>query len=75
MFKKRLFITGIPTAGKSYLAKKLAEQVGGICVSIDNLRIELSKDLRYERCVSFYSNQDERSYYSNTVQTCSGKIW
>jgi predicted kinase len=35
---KRLFITGIPTSGKSYLAKILAEKVGGIAVIFDDFR-------------------------------------
>lgn len=65
--KKRIFITGIPTAGKSYLAKKLAEKVGGIVVSIDDLREELVKDERYKKWVNFYLDQDEYTYYTNTT--------
>jgi hypothetical protein len=67
MNKKRLFITGIPTAGKSYLAKKLAEEVGGICVSVDDMREELSKDERYKKWVNYYLDQDEKNYYSTTT--------
>lgn len=67
MNKKRLFITGIPTAGKSYLAKKLAEEVGGICVSIDDMREELSKDERFKKWVNFYLDQDEKTYYTTTT--------
>ena len=62
---KRIFITGIPTAGKSYLAEKLAEKVGGICVSIDDIREELVKDERYKKWVNFYLDQDEYDYYTN----------
>jgi len=40
----RLFITGIPTAGKSYLARKLAVEIGGISVSLDHLRQGLCED-------------------------------
>ncbi len=60
----KLFITGIPTAGKSYLGKKLAEQVGGICVSIDDMREELAQDERYRPWVNFYVDQDEYTYYT-----------
>jgi len=67
MNKKRLFITGIPTAGKSYLAKKLAKEVGGICVSVDNMREELSKDERYKKWVNYYLDQDEYIYYTTTT--------
>lgn len=64
---KRIFITGIPTAGKSYLAKKLAEKVDGICVSIDHFREELTKDERYKKWVNFYLDQDEYTYYTTTT--------
>lgn len=67
MNKKRLFITGIPTAGKSYLAKKLAEEVSGICVSVDDMREELSKDERYKKWVNYYLDQDEKTYYTTTT--------
>lgn len=66
MKKKRLFITGIPTAGKSYLGKKLAEQVGGICVSADDFREDLASDDRYKKWVDFYLDQDEHTYYTTT---------
>lgn len=67
MNKKRLFITGIPTAGKSYLTKKLAKEVGGICVSVDDMREELSKDERYKKWVNYYLDQDEYTYYTTTT--------
>lgn len=66
MDKKRLFITGIPTAGKSYLAKRLAKEVDGICVSVDDMRKELSQDERYKHWVNYYLDQDEKTYYTNT---------
>ena len=62
----RLFITGIPTAGKSYLAKKLAKEVGGICVSIDDMREDLANDERYKKWVNYYIDQDEYAYYTTT---------
>ncbi len=66
MKKQRLFITGIPTAGKSYLAKKLAEEVGGIYVSVDDMRPNLAKKEQYKKWVNFYLNQDESTYYATT---------
>ncbi len=63
---KRLFITGIPTGGKSYLAKKLAAEVGGKAVLLDDFRESLVKDSRYEAFVNFYLNQDEKEYLTKT---------
>ncbi len=66
MQSKRIFITGIPTSGKSYLAKKLAEKVGGEVISTDNMREEMSKDPRYTKWVNFYFDKDEKDYYTTT---------
>lgn len=66
MNKKRLFITGIPAAGKSYLGKKLIKEVGGICVSVDDIREDLAKDERYKKWVNYYLDQDEYKYYTTT---------
>ena len=63
---KRLYITGIPTAGKSYLAQKLAEEVGGIAVSLDDFREALVFDERYKKWVEFYLDQDEELYLKTT---------
>jgi hypothetical protein len=59
----RFFITGIPTAGKSYLAKRIAAETGGIAICLDNFRSELASDERYRRWVNFYRDQDEATYY------------
>lgn len=67
MNKPRLFITGIPTAGKSYLAKKLAAEVGGICVSVDDIREGLAEDERYRKWVNFYLDKNEFEYYSKST--------
>jgi 2-phosphoglycerate kinase len=64
---KKLFITGIPTGGKSYLAKRLAEKMGAIVVSTDDLREAMHDDPRYNKWVNFYLNQDEKSYYTTTT--------
>src|SRR3989344_1078987 len=63
---KRLFITGIPTAGKSYLTKKLASEHNGIAVSLDDFREELASDPRYKKWVNFYLDQDENVYFAET---------
>lgn len=63
---KKLFITGIPASGKSYIAKKLADHIGGIVVSTDDLREEMHNDLRYKKWVNFYLDQDEKTYYTTT---------
>jgi hypothetical protein len=68
----RLFITGIPTAGKSYLAKSLAEQTGGIAVLLDDVREDLASDPRYKEWVNFYLDRDEKEYLTNTS---SQKRW
>ena len=63
---KRIFITGIPTSGKSCLAKKLAEMVGGEVVSTDNMREEMSEDPKYKVWVDFYVSKNEKEYYAAT---------
>ena len=63
---KRLFITGIPTAGKSYLAEKLASEVNGIAVLLDDLRKPLKADEKYKKWVNFYWDQDEETYFTKT---------
>ena len=63
---KRLFITGIPTSGKSYLARQLANKLGGICVPLDDFRENLSKDKRYSKWTNFFWNKDEKIYLTMT---------
>lgn len=63
---KRIFITGIPTSGKSYLAEKLAETLGGIAVLFDDFREDLRETEQYEKWVNFYLDQDEKEYITNT---------
>lgn len=62
---KKLFITGIPTSGKSYLAKQLAKKIGGLAVLLDDFREELAvMDPIYKKWTNFYLNQDETAYYA-----------
>ncbi|HEU0080985.1 MAG TPA: AAA family ATPase [Candidatus Paceibacterota bacterium] len=63
---KRLFITGIPTSGKSYLAKRLAKSLGGVAVSLDSFRERLAADERYKKWVNFYLDRDEKEYLTKT---------
>ncbi len=63
---KKIFITGIPTAGKSTLAEILAKKVGGKVFSTDNLREEMKKDPIYKEWVEFYESKDEKEYYTTT---------
>lgn len=63
---KRLCITGIPTAGKSTLTRKLAEAANGIGVFLDDYREELASDERYIKWVNFYIDQDLETYYTTT---------
>ena len=63
---KRLFVTGIPTAGKSYLVKQLIEKTGGIPVFFDKVLDKHMTDPRYEKWINFYWNQDERTYLTQT---------
>lgn len=63
---KRLYITGIPTSGKSFLAKKLAGIVGGVAVLMDDVREDMKNDERYKKFVNFYWDKDEEKYYTTT---------
>lgn len=63
---QRLFITGIPTSGKSYLAKKLAQETGGTAVLLDDFRESLASEGAYAKWVNFYLDQDEEKYYTKT---------
>ncbi len=64
---KRFFITGIPTSGKSYLAEKLAKEIGGVHVRIDDWREEMAQDTRFKQAINFYLDQDEKTYYTTTT--------
>lgn len=64
---KILFITGIPTSGKSYLAEKIAKEIGGVHVRIDDWREEMAQDPRFKQAINFYLDQDEKTYYTTTT--------
>lgn len=69
---KRLFITGIPTSGKSHLAQLLAEKTSATVVHLDNMRIELSTNTHYAQWTNFFLNRDEKKYITQTNQT---ELW
>lgn len=61
-----VFISGIPTSGKSFLANKLAKNLGAFHLDTDTLREEMGKDQKLEPWVNFYWNQDEKKYLTDT---------
>ncbi|MBU1102483.1 hypothetical protein KJ853_02390 [Patescibacteria group bacterium] len=63
---KHLFITGIPSAGKSYLAKKIAKATGAAHFDIDDWREEMRKDPELDKWVQFFWNKDEQIYWNQT---------
>ncbi len=65
---KRLFISGIPTSGKSYLAKLLAQKVDGIAVLLDDFREGLSENENYLKWTNFYLDKDEKTYLTETTE-------
>jgi hypothetical protein len=64
----RLFITGIPTAGKSYLAKSHAEKYNGIHVDLDKERKNLLNIPECKEWVNFYLNKNEIEYFNTTTK-------
>jgi len=66
MTPHKIFITGIPTSGKSYLAKQLAEKTRGLAVLLDDFRDELAGESEvYKKWTNFYLDQDETLYYTH----------
>jgi len=59
----KLWISGIPTAGKTYLAQRLATETGGVHVHLDDERIEFEKDPALGKWVRLYRNKDENVYF------------
>ena len=59
---KSAFITGIPTAGKSCLAKKVSEKIGARHVAIDDYRKEWGKDPALNKWTNLFLNLDEEKY-------------
>lgn len=62
------FITGIPTAGKSFLGEKIAQKFGLEHVTVDDWRDELKNDREMGKWVDYFWNQDEKQYWR--TKTC-----
>ena len=58
------FISGISTAGKSTLAKRISEKTNAVHIDLDELRAEMVLDPNLEPWVNFFWNQDEAHYWS-----------
>lgn len=61
-----IFIGGIPASGKTYLAKKVAEETEAYHLDLDSLREEMANDTKLEYWVNFFFNQDEEKYLKET---------
>lgn len=57
-----VFIGGTPAAGKSYLAKKISEQIRVLHLDLDTLREKMAQDRKLAYWVNFFLNQDEEKY-------------
>ncbi len=60
-----VFISGISTAGKSYLAKRVAKETGSTHISTDDLKEKMAEDSKLEPFVNFFWNMDENKYWEN----------
>lgn len=45
--KQKILIMGLPGAGKTTLARKLASKLGAVCFNADEVRLNLNKDLGF----------------------------
>jgi len=64
---KCVFIGGIPASGKSYIAKKVANEIGAIHIDLDKLRCsEMIKNPELKPWTEFFMNRDEKTYWENT---------
>lgn len=52
------FIGGIPTAGKSFLADKIAKEYQILHVDMDKLREGMVQDPQLKKWVGFFADQD-----------------
>ncbi|MDP2669186.1 MAG: hypothetical protein Q8P07_05125 [bacterium] len=60
---KYAFISGIPASGKSYLAAKIAKDIGIQHFTIDHWWKEMSGDPKLKKWVDFFWNQNETEYW------------
>jgi hypothetical protein len=64
---KYVFISGIPRAGKSYLANRVASRANIFHFSIDVLRDYLLRNPHIEPWVNFFWNKNETEYWANVT--------
>ena len=60
---KYVFISGIPMAGKSYLAKRVAQKTDSIHIAIDDLRKLMGADPNLKPWVDLFWDKDENEYW------------
>ncbi len=65
---KYVFISGISTSGKSYLAKKVAQKTGSIHISTDDLKEGMAEDSKLKPFVNFFWNMDENKYWKKLMK-------
>src|SRR5258708_30739471 len=63
---KYLFITGIPAAGKSFLARNVANKTGYLHVDIDKLGEEIFREPKLKAWVDYFWKLDEEKYFLET---------
>ncbi|MCL4392113.1 zeta toxin family protein [Patescibacteria group bacterium] len=63
-----VFITGIPAAGKSFIAEKIAKEHGIMHVDVDSFRVEMEKDPKLELWVNYFWNKDEAKYFEKSCE-------
>ena len=61
---KSVFISGIPTAGKSHLADKIAKITGAVHFNIDDFREEMRNNPEFKQWIDFFKDQDEEKYWN-----------
>lgn len=61
-----VFIGGTPASGKTYLAKKVAEQTEVFHLDLDTLRKEMRSDPQLKFWTDFFFNLDEEKYLKET---------
>ncbi len=67
-----VFITGIPTAGKSFLADKLCTSLGMRHVKLDDLWDSVQHDPLLEPWYNYFWHKDEAEYYRTSSPE---KLW
>jgi len=63
---KYVFISGIPAAGKSYIAERVAKTIGVMHIDIDEWREEMKSEPELKSWVDFFWNKNEEEYWRIT---------